>query len=151
MAASVPAMAQVHLCFCWLVTCVLPAGLYCTACRCSAHSTCVFAVLAVPPAALHCSVLPAGVMLTLCVCCNGCGLTGVLPAVLHFTVLPAGVVLTPCVLYWLWPPAISSTPHAPAAAAARLQEMGPLTADEGVMIGAVTLAVGLWVSDGVAG
>jgi hypothetical protein len=64
---------------------------------------------------------------------------------LHCVVLLAGVVLTPCVLYWLWPPAISSTPQAPAAAKARLQEMGPLTADEGVMMGAVTMAVGLWV------
>ncbi|WIA38713.1 hypothetical protein OEZ86_002013 [Tetradesmus obliquus] len=62
-----------------------------------------------------------------------------------------GVVLTPCVLYWLWPPAITSTPHAPAAARARLQEMGPLSADEGVMIGAVTLAVGLWVFGGQLG
>lgn len=66
---------------------------------------------------------------------------------LYCFLLPAGVVLTPCVLYWLWPPAITSTPHAPAAARARLQEMGPLSADEGVMIGAVTLAVGLWVGD----
>jgi di/tricarboxylate transporter len=58
----------------------------------------------------------------------------------------AGIVLTPCFLYWLWPPVVRSTPEGPATAAARLQEMGPLSTDEKIMIGAVTLAVGLWVS-----
>lgn len=59
--------------------------------------------------------------------------------------LPAGVVLTPCFLYWLWPPVVRDTPEGPATAAARLQEMGPLSTDEKIMIGAVLLAVGLWV------
>lgn len=59
-----------------------------------------------------------------------------------------GVVLTPCFLYALWPPVVTHTPEGPAAAAARLQEMGPLSTDEKLMIGAVSLAVGLWVSAG---
>lgn len=64
---------------------------------------------------------------------------------------PAGVVLTPCLLYWLWPPVVRNTPEGPATAAARLEEMGPLSTDETIMIGAVTLAVGLWVSCGPSG
>jgi hypothetical protein len=52
----------------------------------------------------------------------------------------------PCFLFWLWPPIVRDTPEGPATAAARLQEMGPLSTDEKVMMGAVTLAVVLWVS-----
>lgn len=54
-------------------------------------------------------------------------------------------MLTPCFLYWLWPPVVRSTPEGPATAALRLQEMGPLSTDEKIMVGAVALAVGLWV------
>lgn len=57
----------------------------------------------------------------------------------------AGVILTPCYLYWLWPPVVRNTSEAPSRAAARLEEMGPLSTDEKIMIGAVLLAVLLWV------
>jgi di/tricarboxylate transporter len=57
----------------------------------------------------------------------------------------AGVVLMPCFLFWLWPPIVRDTPEGPATAAARLQEMGPLSTDEKFMMGSVTLAVVLWV------
>lgn len=61
-------------------------------------------------------------------------------------VCTAGVLMVPCLLYWLWPPMIRSTPEAPAAAAARLARMGPMTTDEKTTAGAVMLAVALWVS-----
>lgn len=56
-----------------------------------------------------------------------------------------GVLLTPCFLYWLWPPVVRDTPEGPDTARRRLAEMGPLSTDEKIMIGAVLLAVTLWV------
>jgi DASS family divalent anion:Na+ symporter len=55
------------------------------------------------------------------------------------------VLLTPCLLYTLWPPAVRDTAAGPAAAAARLQQMGPLSTDERIKVGAVAVAVLLWV------
>ena len=61
--------------------------------------------------------------------------------------LPAIVSLlaTPYILYKIFPPEIKDTPDAPAAASKRLEEMGPVTANEWVMIGTMLLAVSLWI------
>lgn len=59
---------------------------------------------------------------------------------------PPGVVLTPCVVYLLQPPEVKATPEAPAAAAARLHELGPLKREEWLMVLSAGLATLLWVS-----
>ncbi|KAK6916150.1 Solute carrier family 13 [Dillenia turbinata] len=61
--------------------------------------------------------------------------------------LPAIVCLlaTPLVLYKLYPPEIKDTPDAPAMAAKKLEQMGPVTRNEWVMVGTMLLAVYLWV------
>lgn len=61
--------------------------------------------------------------------------------------LPAliGLALAPLICYKLSPPSITATPDAPAAAAARLEALGPLSRDEGVMAATMAGAVVLWV------
>ncbi|KAF5733357.1 Dicarboxylate transport 2.1 [Tripterygium wilfordii] len=61
--------------------------------------------------------------------------------------LPAivSLLLTPLVLYKLYPPEIKDTPDAPAMAAKKLEQMGPVTGNEWVMVGTMLLAVSLWV------
>ncbi|XP_050210552.1 dicarboxylate transporter 2.1, chloroplastic [Mercurialis annua] len=61
--------------------------------------------------------------------------------------LPAFVCLlvTPLVLYKLYPPETKDTPEAPALAAKKLENMGPVTKNEWVMVGTMILAVSLWV------
>ncbi|KAK6945772.1 Solute carrier family 13 [Dillenia turbinata] len=61
--------------------------------------------------------------------------------------LPAivGLLATPLVLYKLYPPEIKDTPDAPAMAAEKLEQMGPVTRNEWVMVGTMLLAVSLWV------
>ncbi|KAK4802565.1 hypothetical protein SAY86_000768 [Trapa natans] len=61
--------------------------------------------------------------------------------------LPAFVSLlvTPLILYKIYPPEIKDTPEAPAIAAKKLENMGPVTKDEWIMIGTMLLAVSLWV------
>lgn len=61
--------------------------------------------------------------------------------------LPALVSLlaTPLVLYKLYPPETKDTPDAPAMAAKKLENMGPVTRHEWVMVGTMLLAVSLWV------
>ncbi|KAK6945771.1 Solute carrier family 13 [Dillenia turbinata] len=62
--------------------------------------------------------------------------------------LPAivGLLATPLVLYKLYPPEIKDTPDAPAMAAEKLEQMGPVTRNEWVMVGTMLLAVSLWIS-----
>ncbi|XP_073011327.1 dicarboxylate transporter 2.1, chloroplastic-like [Typha latifolia] len=61
--------------------------------------------------------------------------------------LPAIVALlaTPYLLYKIFPPEIKDTPDAPALAAKKLEQMGPVTKNEWVMIATMLLAVSLWV------
>lgn len=61
--------------------------------------------------------------------------------------LPAIISLlaTPLVLYKLYPPEIKDTPDAPAIAAKKLANMGPVTRNEWVMVGTMILAVSLWI------
>jgi DASS family divalent anion:Na+ symporter len=60
----------------------------------------------------------------------------------------AAIVLLPIVLYWLFPPGVSATPDAPAAARAALRSMGPLSRDEKVVAVAFVLMVSGWVMAG---
>jgi DASS family divalent anion:Na+ symporter len=48
-------------------------------------------------------------------------------------------------VYWLMPPTVQATPEAPRAAAARLQQLGPLGQDELITCGAIAVALALWV------
>ncbi|CAD5171408.1 unnamed protein product [Musa acuminata subsp. malaccensis] len=61
--------------------------------------------------------------------------------------LPAIVSLlaTPYILYKLFPPEVKDTPDAPALATKKLEQMGPITTNEWVMVGTMVLAVSLWV------
>ncbi|KAF3338330.1 dicarboxylate transport 2.1 [Carex littledalei] len=61
--------------------------------------------------------------------------------------LPAIISLLtiPFVLYKIFPPETKNTPEAPALAAKRLEEMGPVTKNEWIMLGTMLLAVSLWV------
>lgn len=61
--------------------------------------------------------------------------------------LPAivGILVTPYLLYKIFPPEIKDTPDAPALAAQKLKNMGPVTRNEWVMIGTMLLAVSLWI------
>ncbi|KAF2320423.1 hypothetical protein GH714_027670 [Hevea brasiliensis] len=61
--------------------------------------------------------------------------------------LPAFVSLlaTPFILYKLFPPEAKDTQDAPAMAAKKLENMGPVTKNELVMVGTMVLAVSLWV------
>ena len=57
-------------------------------------------------------------------------------------VVPAlcAIAVTPALVYLVAPPEIKSTPEAPAAARARLVEMGPLSRDERCMLGTMAVA-----------
>ncbi|KAL4361017.1 hypothetical protein GQ457_04G003800 [Hibiscus cannabinus] len=55
------------------------------------------------------------------------------------------LLLTPLILYKLYPPETKDTPDAPAMAAKKLENMGPVTRNEWVMVGTMLLAVTLWV------
>ncbi|XP_020258200.1 dicarboxylate transporter 2, chloroplastic-like [Asparagus officinalis] len=61
--------------------------------------------------------------------------------------LPAIIALlvTPYLLYKIFPPETKDTPDAPALAAKKLEQMGPVTRNEWVMVGTMLLAVSLWV------
>jgi len=61
--------------------------------------------------------------------------------------LPAiiGLLAMPYLMYKIYPPEIKDTPEAPALAAKRLQEMGPVSRNEWAMVGTMLLAVSLWV------
>ncbi|VVB17980.1 unnamed protein product [Arabis nemorensis] len=55
------------------------------------------------------------------------------------------LLLTPLIVYKLYPPELKHTPEAPAAAAKKLERLGPITKNEWVMLGAMALTVSLWV------
>ncbi|CAL51665.1 Sodium/sulphate symporter [Ostreococcus tauri] len=55
------------------------------------------------------------------------------------------LILTPLILYVLYPPEVKESPEAPAKAKEELAALGPMSLDEKIMAGALTLTVGLWV------
>jgi DASS family divalent anion:Na+ symporter len=58
------------------------------------------------------------------------------------------ILLLPLVLYWLYPPSVTATPDAPAAARAVLRSMGPLSRDEWIVAVAFVVMVTGWVMAG---
>jgi L-tartrate/succinate antiporter len=64
---------------------------------------------------------------------------------------PIGILLLavlPAALYKLFPPAITTAPHAPAWAAAQLREMGPVSRGEMTLLVLVLAALALWIGGG---
>lgn len=64
---------------------------------------------------------------------------------------PIGVLLlavVPFALHKLFPPEIKTAPEAPAWAAARLRDMGPLSRREGTLLALVLAALALWIGGG---
>ncbi|XP_026664942.2 dicarboxylate transporter 2.1, chloroplastic [Phoenix dactylifera] len=61
--------------------------------------------------------------------------------------LPAIISLlaTPYILYKIFAPQVKDTPDAPALATKKLEQMGPVTRNEWVMVSTMGLAVSLWV------
>lgn len=55
------------------------------------------------------------------------------------------LIATPYILYKIFPPEIKDTPEAPAMATKKLEQMGPVTRNEWVMVATMLLAVSLWV------
>ncbi len=55
------------------------------------------------------------------------------------------MLLTPLLVFKLCPPEINETPEAPKEARRRLEQLGPMTRDEGIMLATMGLAVTLWV------
>lgn len=62
--------------------------------------------------------------------------------------LPALVSLlcTPFVIYKIFPPETKHTPDAPVMATRKLEEMGPVTMNEWIMLGTMLVTVALWIS-----
>ena len=54
------------------------------------------------------------------------------------------MIAVPWLLYRVWPPGLKATPHAPAEARARLEEMGPLSGKEWTTLAAFTGMVAGW-------
>lgn len=61
--------------------------------------------------------------------------------------LPAlvSLLVTPYIIYKIFPPETENTLNAPAVAALKLEQMGPITKNEWVMMGTILLAVTLWI------
>ncbi|CAN7004982.1 unnamed protein product [Brassica oleracea var. botrytis] len=57
----------------------------------------------------------------------------------------ASLLCTPLLIYKLYPPELKHTPEAPAAAAKKLERLGPITKNEWIMLGAMAFTVSLWV------
>ncbi|KAA8530806.1 hypothetical protein F0562_005570 [Nyssa sinensis] len=62
--------------------------------------------------------------------------------------LPALISLlaTPFIVYKIFPPETKKTPEASAMAARKLEQMGPITRNEWLMIGTMLVTVALWIS-----
>jgi DASS family divalent anion:Na+ symporter len=56
-----------------------------------------------------------------------------------------GLLVSPYLIYKIFPPEIKDTPEAPALAAEKLKNMGPVTKNEWIMIATMLLAVSLWI------
>jgi len=55
------------------------------------------------------------------------------------------LAITPLVLFKLFPPGVKETPDAPQAAAKKLEEMGPVTLAEKIVLGVMASLVVLWI------
>ena len=56
-----------------------------------------------------------------------------------------GLLVTPLLVYKLYPPEITDTPEAPAQAAAKLKELGPLSQDELMVVITMGITVFMWI------
>lgn len=56
-----------------------------------------------------------------------------------------GFLVVPLILHVIFPPGVRRTPEAPAQAARRLHELGPLSGEERVTLGVFVLTIALWV------
>ena len=56
-----------------------------------------------------------------------------------------GLLVTPLLVYKLYPPEVQSTPDAPAEAAAKLKELGPLSQDELMVVATMSITVFMWI------
>lgn len=65
-------------------------------------------------------------------------IAAIVPGLISLAVLPS-------ILYYLYPPDIKKTPEAPEFARKKLQEMGPISTNEWLMIGTFALLLVLWV------
>ena len=54
------------------------------------------------------------------------------------------LALMPLIIYWLYPPEIKSTPNAAQFARERLQQLGPITRGEMIMLGVFAILLVLW-------
>eukprot|EP00803_Ostreobium_quekettii_P001978 evm.model.scf_1858.2 EVM.evm.TU.scf_1858.2 scf_1858:5517-13692(+) len=57
----------------------------------------------------------------------------------------AGLILSPLLMYTLIPPELKETPEAPQEAQEQLENMGPMSNKEWIMLGTMLLAITLWV------
>eukprot|EP00803_Ostreobium_quekettii_P007758 evm.model.scf_1215EXC.5 EVM.evm.TU.scf_1215EXC.5 scf_1215EXC:28331-33596(-) len=57
----------------------------------------------------------------------------------------AGLVLCPLLMYQMMPPELKATPEAPKEAEKQLENMGPMSSKEWIMLGTMLLAITLWV------
>ncbi|KAK7261534.1 hypothetical protein RIF29_27848 [Crotalaria pallida] len=58
------------------------------------------------------------------------------------------LMAVPLILYVVYPPSLKTSPDAPKLAREKLEQMGPLTANEKIMTATLFLTVGLWVFGG---
>ncbi|KVI03178.1 dicarboxylate transporter 2.1, chloroplastic-like [Cynara cardunculus var. scolymus] len=56
------------------------------------------------------------------------------------------LMLTPLIVYKIFPPETKHTPDAPILAKTKLEEMGPVTSNEWIMLGTMLVTVALWIS-----
>ena len=61
------------------------------------------------------------------------------------------LLVVPLLIYRLYPPEVTHTPEAPAFARERLQEMGPMTRDERVLLAVFVFLLTLWIFGGALG
>jgi len=59
------------------------------------------------------------------------------------------IALLPRLIFWIFPPGVTDTPEAPAAARQQLREMGPLSRDEWVTAVTFAVMVAAWIFAGV--
>lgn len=56
------------------------------------------------------------------------------------------LLVTPFVVYKIFPPETKYTPDAPVMASRKLEQMGPVTRNEWIMLGTMLVTVALWIA-----